>query len=438
MLMICWDGLRASRGCIMRLQFSLLSFALALTGLALGQAVGGTHERLPNYHVLHAFGSGKDGGGLWGSVVLDKRGDVFGTTEAGGAYNAGTVFQLTPQPDGAWRETIIHNFSSSGDDGASPYAGLLLDRSGDLYGTTVFGGSYGYPGGTVFQLARRAHGWVETVLHSFDGPSDFYTCCPVGNLVRDEAGALYGATPIAFQLSPGPCGWTETALHNFGGENGDGYDPRAGPIRDAAGNLYGTTAMGGGGPLCTDGCGTVWELMPSAADDASGRKAWKERILHRFGFSDNDGVGPSLGQLAMDAEGNLYGAADGGKYRAGIVFKLTRVAGASGETWRESILYSFGGAADGNHPGGGVILDGAGNLYGTTIAGGSPNCGCGVVFKLSPQTGGTWKYTLLHTFVGTDGAQPDANLTLGPDGKLYGTTATGGAHGGGVVFQLIK
>jgi uncharacterized repeat protein (TIGR03803 family) len=140
----------------------------------------------------------------------------------------------------------------------------------------------------------------------------------------------------------------------------------------------------------------------------------------------------------MDREGNLYGAAGGGKYKVGIVFKLSRTSATPGgaEVWSEKILYNFGSiSADGAYPGGGVILDSAGNLYGTTIAGGS-GCGCGVVFKLSPTASGTWKYTLLHTFQGSDGAQPDANLTLGPDGKLFGTTATGGIHGGGVVFQL--
>jgi uncharacterized repeat protein (TIGR03803 family) len=219
------------------------------------------------------------------------------------------------------------------------------------------------------------------------------------------------------------------------GDN-DGSAPYAGPIRDAAGNLYGTTRYGGGGPICADGCGTVWELKPPASDDASGGEAWNEDILHRFGFSADDGAFPSLGQLAMDSQGNLYGAAGGDKLPYGVVFKLARVADSSSVKWQESILYNFTGGADGDGPGGGVILDSAGNLYGTTIAGGWSDCGCGVVFKLSLQTDGAWQYTLLHTFVDSDGAQPDANLTLGPDGKLHATTATGGANGGGVVFQL--
>jgi uncharacterized repeat protein (TIGR03803 family) len=416
---ILFESIRRRR--LMRPKFLL--FAFLILPLLAAQA---QHH----FRVLHSFGADKDGAGVWDSVTLDASGNVYGTTSGRGVYGGGTVFQLTPMPDGRWKETILHSFPSSKDDGAGPYGGLVFDVEGNLYGTTQ---SFGrYDGGVAFELKAGRRGWVESVIHNFGGPGD-PTCCPWGNLVVDQRGELYGTSYSAFELLPGPKGWTEKILHEFTGKNGDGLGPQAGPIMDVAGNLYGTTAMGGGGPLYSDGCGTVWELQPPAGDDTSSAKAWKEHILHRFGFSGNDGVGPSLGQLAMDPEGNLYGAADGGKLPGGIVFKLTRVAGSSGVTWREAILYNFTGGADGNHPGGGVILDGAGNLYGTTIAGGNGN---GVVFKLSPRSQGGWKYTLLHTFVGSDGSQPDANLTLGPDGKLYGTTATGGAHGGGVVFQL--
>jgi uncharacterized repeat protein (TIGR03803 family) len=382
------------------------------------------------FRVLHAFGSGTDGAGVWDSVTLDTQGDVYGTTSGGGVYKGGTVFRLTPGSNGRWKETILHNFGWQ-NDGAGPLGGVIFDLKGDLYGTTETGGG-GYTYGTVYKLSSGPGGWRETVLHRF-GRTD-QAGSPWGNLVMDERRNLYGTAYAAFELSPGPKGWTETILHEFTGKNGDGAGPQAGPIRDAAGNLYGTTFYGGGGPLCTDGCGTVWELSPPG----SGTKSWTERILHAFGFSRDDGVGPSLGQLAMDAEGNLYGAANGGgKYGPGVVFKLTRVPSnsGSGEVWMETILYNFTGGADGNGPGGGVILDSAGNLYGTTIAGGS-GCGCGVVYRLSPTASGTWKYTLLHTFQGSDGAQPDANLTLGPDGKVYGTAATGGTNGGGVAFEL--
>lgn len=178
----------------------------------------------------------------------------------------------------------------------------------------------------------------------------------------------------------------------------------------------------------------MWELSPPG-NGGSAPKVWTERILHAFGYSDSDGVSPGPGQLAIDPVGTIYGTAQGGKTGAGIVFKLTSVAGESSPKWRETIIYNFTGGADGDTSAG-VILDKAGNLYGTAALGGSPTCSCGTVFKLSPKPDGSWKYTLVHTFVGTDGALPQANLAFGPDGKLYGTTTVGGTYQGGVVFQL--
>jgi uncharacterized repeat protein (TIGR03803 family) len=416
-----------------KLPLSVLMLVSVLGIAAASQQVSARKEKSAGYKVLRAFTGGKDGGGLWGSVAFDRDGNLYGVTQGGGAYNGGTAFRLTPSSHGEWMEAVLHNFQSSAHDGAIPFGGPTLDAAGNVYGTTPLGGTHHY--GTVYKLTRGSNGWREDILHNFcarrncsDGAD------PWGSLVIDGAGNLYGTADSAFKLSRGTMGWTEVALHLFTGNNGDGLFPQAGPIRDAAGNLYGTTRYGGGGPWCApDGCGIVWELSPPTGSAIQG---WTEHILYRFGLSRTDGDTPSLGQLAMDPEGNLYGAAGGGKYKAGIVYRVTRTAGVLGDTWRTTILYNFTGGADGSFPGGGVILDSAGNLYGTTIAGGSSDCGCGVVFKLSPQTDGSWKYTLLHTFVGADGAQPDANLTLGPDGKLYGTAATGGAHGGGVVFQL--
>jgi len=383
-----------------------------------------------HFKVLHAFGSGTDGAGVWDSVTLDARGNVYGTTSGGGAHKAGTAFRIVPGSNEQWSEVILHSFFSRPHDGAGPLGGVVLGPSARLYGTTQVGGTYS--AGTVFELGLGPHGWREATLYSF-GNRDL-ACCPWGKLVLDPEGNLYGTGGSVFELSPGPKGWTETILHVFTGDYGDGSGPQAGPIRDSAGNLYGTTLHGGGSNECGDGCGTVWELEPLASDEAPGGMAWTEIILHRFGFVAGDGAFPGLGRLAMDRKGNLYGTADsGGPYLAGIVFRLTRPSAASSGVWTETILHGFAEDQNGFEPSGGVILDNAGNLYGTTIAGGSGN---GVVFKLSPQADGSWKYTLLHTFNGYDGSQPDANLTLGADGKLYGTTATGGTYGGGVVFQL--
>jgi len=232
--------------------------------------------------------------------------------------------------------------------------------------------------------------------------------------------------------------------------------PAAGVIFDGAGNLYGTTISGGIG--CAYGCGTVYELTPE-----SGGK-WKETILHRFDNNGTDGVEPGFGALAMDAAGSLYGTTRGGGLNfcggvgsrpagtapgrpaassgrtpgpqignCGTIFRLTKDAKGH---WKETILYNFATGAPGFGPNSGVVIDTAGNLYGMTMYGGDLGCDCGVVYELSPVPKGQWTYTVLHRFVGSDGAQPDANLILDDEGNLYGTAVTGGQYGGGVAFEL--
>jgi uncharacterized repeat protein (TIGR03803 family) len=378
--------------------------------------------------MLHAFGNGNDGAGVHDSITLDANGNVYGTTAGGGIHKAGIAFRLTPESGGHWKETVLHVFGSRQYDGEGPLGGLVLDPAGNLFGTTQLGGTY--DAGTVFELALGMHGWTEVVLYNFTIHD--LACCPWGNLVLDASENLYGTGGSAFELSPGPGRWKETILHNFTGKNGDGSAPFAGPIRDPAGNLYGTTMHGGGGG-CDAGCGTAWELSPPGSHD-SGNQGWTEQVLHAFGVTKGDGGFPSLGQLALDALGNLYGTtASGGPLRAGTVFMLTPPPSGTRGEWKETILHGFGEDQNGYLPGGGVIFDSSGNLYGTTGLGGA---GCGVIFKLSPQNDGTWKYALLHTFHQSDGCSPGANLTFGPDGKLYGTTTIGGTYGGGVVFEI--
>jgi len=380
----------------------------------------------PKYLVLHAFGGGKDGGGLWTSVSLDKEGSLYGATSGGGTRNGGTVFRLTPHQNGVWGEAILHDFPSSSDDGGDPNGGLIQDGLGHWYGTAHFGGTDNF--GVVFELTHGQSGWSDTSLYSF-GAQSGDGGEPTAGLVMDKAGNLYGTAPYGgstvFELTPGSGGWNEKVLHRFGIRKGDGAAPFAGLILDAAGNLYGTT-VGGGTGCAGNGCGTVFELTPTSNGN------WKELVLHRFDNNGKDGATPGWGALLMDGAGSLYGTTAGGGCCDGVVFKLTP---GSGGHWTETILYTFRGGASGFEPGAGVVMDKAGNLYGTTIAGGS-GCGCGVVYELSPNAKGKWKYTVLHTFLGSDGAQPDANLILDDKGNLYGTTATGGANGGGVVFEL--
>ena len=377
------------------------------------------------YKVLHAFTGGSDGGGLWGSLLLDQYGNIYGTTASGGPKGkGGTVFKLSRQTNGTWTQTVLYSFCSlpGCKDGGGSTAGLIFDGAGHLYGTTRSGGTRVY--GTAFELIPQSGGtWVETVLYNFPLPGG--GCCSYGGVVMGKSGNLYGATYSAFELTPGSKGWRGIILHNFTGQHGDGSGPLAGVILDSTGNLYGTTELGGSS-RCGGGCGTVYQLMPTS----NGK--WKEHILHRF-QARWDGSSPGVGALVLDSAGNLYGTAGGGNSGHGVVFMLSRVAD---DHWRETILYNITGGANGDSPGGGVVMDKAGNLYGTTIAGGDANCGCGVVYKLGPGSKGKWKYTVLHRFTGYDGAQPDANLILDKKGNLYGTTATGGASGAGVAFEV--
>jgi len=405
---------------------------LAVIALAVSSHLASAQSQ---FKILHGFtGMNGDGGGLQGSVALDEQGNVYGTTFGGGTYNAGTVFELSPAPNAEWNETILHSFDGYGD-GGGPLGGPIVDGEGNVYGTTDDDGPY--HGGTAFELSPSPNGWTEQILHNFCSQPD----CEDGasswaSLTIDGAGNLFGTGHVAFELSRNFNGtWIETTLHVFTGQNGDGVTPRTGVIFDRAGNLYGT-AGGGGSPKCYGGgCGTVYELRPILDGPDGG---WSESILHAFGFSQNDGQLPSLGELAIDKTGNLYGTTSQGGANlcfagCGTILELSR---SSTGRWIEKILYNFKFDASGFDPGGGVVIDKVGNLYGTTIEGGSQNCGCGVVYKLSPQPGGQWQYTVLHNFIGIDGAQPDANLTLDTQGNLYGTTLTGGPGGAGVVFEL--
>ena len=368
------------------------------------------------FTVLYAFKGGTDGASLIGGVVRDNAGNLYGTTGNGGAFSKGTVFKLDATGD----ETVLYSFTG-GADGAIPLAGLMRDAAGNLYGTTEHGGDLtcntNIGCGTVFKLDTTGK---ETVLYSFKGKAD--GSAPVAGVIRDAAGNLYGTTQLGGIFSSGTVfkldtTGKETVLYTFTGGRGgtDGYFPDGALIRDAAGNLYGTTQLGGNFSF-----GTVFKV------DSSG----KETILYRFkGGSNGD---QPVGALIMDKAGNLYGANQGGGTSYdGNVFKLNTAG-------KETVLYSFTGFSDGVYPAAGVIADAEGNLYGTTQYGGGVTCfgdGCGTVFKLDK----TGKETVLYSFTGgADGASPVAGLVRDAAGNLYGTTAFGGDSvcGCGVVFKI--
>jgi uncharacterized repeat protein (TIGR03803 family) len=338
--------------------------------------------------VLHSFGDGTDGAFPGSSVIIDAAGDLYGTTRGGGAYGAtfggfGTAFMLRPA---ASQEQILYNFGEKGGDAIDPYSSLIFDASGNLYGTTFEGGTYGV--GTVFELTpKKGGGWVEKVLHTFteDGTDGRY---PEASLVLDVAGNLFGTTAYggtydsgtAFKLTPsGGGGWTEEQIYTFNYKNSGGAQPIAGLIFDAEGNLYGTATYGDGTGCGGGGCGTAFELMPKAGG------GWTETVLHRFNDNGTDGYNP-YGGLILDSSGNLYGTtAGGGTYNYGTVFELKRSTGGGG--WTETLVHSFGSGQDGKLPYSSLIFDASGNLYGTTTEGGSSTgCanGCGTVFEIMP------------------------------------------------------
>ncbi len=387
--------------------------------------------------VLYSFGGGTDGLQPGAGLIWDAAGNLYGTTPSGGPYGGGIVFELTPAAGGGWTEKVLHNFNPfSSTDGAEPSAGLIFDAAGNLYGTTTYGGTYN--NGTVFELTRSPHavggGWTLKLLHSFGNGTDGVN--PTAGLIFDGAGNLYSTTAAGgaynwgtvFELTPAAGGtWTEKVLHNFNYNGTDGDNPRASLIIDAAGNLYGTTFWGG-----TDDIGTVFELVPMPGG------SWTERVLHSFTYSGTDGAYPYAG-LIFDAAGNLYGTTSEGGISpgstgAGAVFELTRSPHAVGGGWTEKVLYSFLHDTDGCYPSAGLIFDAAGNLYGTT-----PGCGgpynLGTVFELTPQGGGGWTMQWVYAFT-TGGACPEAGLIFDAAGNLYGTTVEGGTYNMGTVFEI--
>lgn len=309
-------------------------------------------------------------------------------------------------------------------DGAYPYAGMIFDSAYNLYGTTQQGGA-DLGGGTVFQLTRNGSSWTQTVLHSFLGGSDGSN--PVGPLVMDSAGNIYGIASTGgagfgtvFELSPSGGSWNFQVIYTFqGGDDGVVGIDSGGLIFDSAGNLYGTTEMGG-----TAGFGTVFELTPSGG-------SWTKTTLYSFA-GGNDAADPLTG-VTMDAAGNLFGATvGGGDFGGGAVFEVANNQG----TWTESVIYSFSGGDDGAFPEFGAPIFGTdGNLYGTVAGGGAD--GQGVVYQLTPS-GGSWTESVLYTFTGgNDGGQPFAGLTFNKEGNLFGAAAYFGVNGDGTLFELI-
>jgi uncharacterized repeat protein (TIGR03803 family) len=370
-------------------------------------------------------------------------------------------------------ENVILRFNKT--QGSGPLSGLTSDSAGNLYGTTYSGGAANC--GTVFELSPSSGGkWTEAVLYSFTGCTQV-TQTPRGTLAIDKTGNLFGViqgyftSGLIFELLKGANGtWSYTVVHNFGSNEGE---PNVDLTWDSAGNLYGTTSLD-----ATGFDGEAFELSPQPGG------SWQEAVLYSFNYSN--GVGFPVGGLVFDGNGNLYGAAYyGSNHTYGAVYELSpqaqgpwtltvlasgvadepnsrltfdsngnlygttttgnngvlyEVSPTSGGTWKEIIIHSFASGNDGAYPQGTLVFDASGNLYGTTLLGGL-GCNqslCGTVYKLTPRSNGTWKETILHEFESAeDGSEPQAGLLLDSFGNLFGTTSVGGGrYGYGTVFEI--
>jgi len=423
---------------------------LALAIVSLLTVVATPAAQAQTFSVVYNFTGGADGASPFAGLTIDGGGNFYGTTFAGGGgpcqgyghNGCGTVFKLM-HSGASWSLTPLYNFAGV-TDGARPWAGVIVRPNGGLYGTTVTGGQgpcQGYQSsgcGTVFNLlpppnAYPPTNWSETVLYRFSGGG--VGALAYGKVVFDQTGSLYGTTNFGgaqgscyqgnrcgtvWKLTPSGSGWTEQILYNFTG-GADGGQPVAGLIFDQAGNLYGTTE----GP--SGHHGSVFQLTPSGG-------GWTENTLYSFkGGSDAD---EPWAEVIFDTSGNLYGTTfNFGVANGGTVFELT----PSGNNWIYTLVYSLSGMGAGG-PVGKVIMDTAGNLYGTTRNGGVSNNGA--VFKLTPS-GGVWAYASLHDFTGgSDGAYPYSDLVFDANGNLYGTASQGGdlskcgGSGCGVVFEI--
>lgn len=359
-------------------------------------------------------------------LTSDGKGNFYGTTANGGTANLGTVFELSPNGTGGWNETVLYNFTGPG--GFNPlYSYVIFDSAGNLYGTANQGGANG--NGVVFELSPVGASWTETVLYSF--PCGLYGCQtasarPVNGLIFDSAGNLYGRTigggsygeGTVFELSPSGGGWTEQLIYSSESWN------YAGVTMDADGDIYGIEYW------------FVFELSPN------GDGIWTRTEIHEFGSNDKDGIDPD-GTPVLDSAGNIYGTTESGlSAQYGTVYKLTPVTtGKKKGTWTEEILHSFKTLKNGNWPQSAVVLDAAGNIYGTTTEGGKYNDehgGNGTVFELVAPVGkGGYEDKLLWSFNGTDGAGPADSLILDSAGNLYGTSQYGGSNGYGAVFEVM-
>jgi uncharacterized repeat protein (TIGR03803 family) len=389
--------------------FDGIPFRSIFVGSAIALCAFGAGAQAKPYTVLHNFaGPPGDGSYIANNVGFGANGEMYGATNLGGTADSGTVFEIAP--DGTY--TVLHSFDGAAG-GLDPNAGVTIDpATGDLYGTTTFGGSgcLGFHSGCGV-LYRLSPSGKFKILRTFDDAVDGRY--PVGQLVRDKLGNFYG---IGTTGGPNLGGTVFeysakgifTVLHAFSGD--DGFEPQGSLLRERAGNLYGATYSGGANDY-----GTVFKLTP------------KGKLTTLYSFTGGKDGGYPAGGLDRDKAGDIYGAtnlAGNGSTPFGTVFKLA-------PDGTLTTLYAFTGGADGGYPAGNILQSG-GKLYGTTAGGGADDDG--IVYEVDPAAGSE---TVLHSFAGSDGAGPQAGLTK-MHNRLYGTASGGGTGGYGVVFRVKR
>jgi uncharacterized repeat protein (TIGR03803 family) len=384
-----------------------------------------SNSQAGNQKVLYSFTGGIDGSVPFSGLVFDHAGNLYGTTEFGGAFGLGVVFRLSPSPTGAWTQTVLYSFTG-GSDGASPMGGLAIDEAGNLYGGTRSGGDPSLQCGTAFKLSPFANGWNFSVLHTFTGGLD--GCSPQadfslagGNLVSTTGGGDGADQGTVFRLSTSGGDDEQVA---FRGVNGSLLPTPTGAVNEWG---YGTTLFGGGAQK-----GDVYRFICCLRDGGV-------KIIHAFN-TGAPGYYP-MGSLAtqnVNEVRSMYGANSlGGVGRGGTVYRLTASLYYY-DVWNLSVLHSFSGP-DGDSPGAGPVFDPAGNLYGTTQFGGADPGYAGTVFRLTPGAKNQWSHNLLYSFSGgADGSVPTSAVTLDSAGNLYGTTISGGEFNQGVVYEIVK
>jgi uncharacterized repeat protein (TIGR03803 family) len=414
-------------------------YLIAVLIVGLSTALLANMAQAQTLTVLHTFTGGSDGSNPSSTLVMNSAGDLYGTA-VGDAYrcdlygkpSCGTVYELT-NDSGTWRFTTLYEFQG-GSDGAGPTFNVsLVGAKNTIVGTTIGGGQgtclngYGIPGcGTVFALPSAAK--EDKVLYSFSGGTDGGE--PASGVIIVH-GNLYGETTIGGDLNcfiQAGCGTVyevtptgkEAVIYAFTGPFVDGAIPVAGLVADHMGNLYGVTLQGGTSTACEAlGCGTIFELQ-------RGQSGWTEKILYSF-TNSTDGDSPDAA-LIFDNKGNLYGTtSQGGTDAGGTVFELEK----SGGNWSVHLLYNFEWGAFPVSP---LVMDSKGNIFGTTQGGGTN--GWGRIFELTPN-GNNWSYNELYDFTGqNDGGKPLGGLVLDSAGNLYGTTSCFYMDCEGAVFEF--